>query len=266
MSETPAQPPALSLRQVTDLEGFQQCVEIETAVWGYDPADMIPRRMFLLASRIGGQVLGAYDGDVLAGFAMALPGYRAGRPYLHSHMLGVLPAYRNAGLGRRLKLAQREDALARGIELMEWTFDPLEIRNAHLNIARLGAVVRRYQRDFYGPSSSPLQGGLPTDRVYAEWWLNSPRVHTLLRGEAETTPVQLTVEVPAGIYQWKAAPEHREKARRVQLENASTLEKAFANGFAVLGFERSENGDGRYLLGPWREPATETQAGSLNSF
>src|ERR1019366_5120641 len=113
--------------------------------------------------------------DVLVGFAMALPGYRDGKPYLHSHMLAVLPEYRNGGLGRRLKLAQRDDALARGFDRMEWAFDPLEIKNAHLNLVRLGAIVRRYIRDFYGPSTSLLQGGLPTDRLVAEWWLRAAR-------------------------------------------------------------------------------------------
>ncbi len=109
--------------------------------------------------RIGGQVIGAFDGDAIIGFAMSLPGYRDGKPYLHSHMLAVLPQYRNSGTGRRLKLAQRDDAIARGFHLMEWTFDPLEIRNAHLNIsARLGVIVRRYQPDFLRPLLIPLAG------------------------------------------------------------------------------------------------------------
>ena len=133
----------------------------------------------MVAKRIGGQVIGAFDGDTQIGFAMSLPGYRDGKPYLHSHMLAVLPQYRNEGIGRRLKLAQRDDAIARGFDLMEWTLNPLEIRNAHLNIARLGAIVRRYEPNFYGPSSSPLQGGLPTDRLYAEWWLRSSRVASI---------------------------------------------------------------------------------------
>jgi predicted GNAT superfamily acetyltransferase len=137
---------------------YERCIELQAAVWGYSDGDLVPRRMFILADCIGGQVIGAFDGDVIVGFAMSLPGYRAGKPYLHSHMLAVLPEYRNAGLGRKLKLAQRDDALDRGIDLMEWTFDPLEIKNAHLNIARLGAIARRYERDFYGPSTSPLQG------------------------------------------------------------------------------------------------------------
>lgn len=242
---------SIAVRPVTDLRGFERCVELETAVWGYDPADIIPRRMFLLASRIGGQVLGAYDKDTMVGFAMALPGYRASQPYLHSHMLAVLPEYRNAGVGRRLKLAQRDEALSRGIVLMEWTFDPLQIGNAHLNIARLGAVVRRYQRDFYGPSSSPLQGGLPTDRVYAEWWLGSGRVRRALADDAGPVLVERVVDVPVDVYEWKASEQDRGRAQAVQARNAEALEQAFAEGLAVVGYRRSSNGDGHFLLGRW---------------
>ena len=245
--------PEVEIRSLTQLAEFDGCVEIEMAVWGYDPADMIPRRMFLLASRIGGQVMGAFVSGRMAGFAMALPGYRNGHPYLHSHMVGVLPEYRNLGLGRHLKLAQREDALARGFALMEWTFDPLEIKNAHLNIARLGAVVRRYENNFYGPSSSPLQGGLPTDRVYAEWWLRSERVRRTLAGEPASFEIAGQVDVPADIYRWKASPEHREAARQVQARNAAALQDAFARGLSVLGYGRGEVGDGRFLLGFWDE-------------
>jgi predicted GNAT superfamily acetyltransferase len=245
---------AVEIRCLTELAEFDACVEIETAVWGYDPADIIPRRVFLLASRIGGQVMGAFAGGTMAGFAMALPGYRHGRPYLHSHMVGVLPGFRNLGLGRQLKLAQREDALERGFELMEWTFDPLEIKNAHLNIVRLGAIVRRYKRNFYGPSSSPLQGGLPTDRVYAEWWLRSKRVCSVLGGEQREFEVLEQVSVPAKIYDWKASPAHREEARRIQANNAAALEDAFARGHSVLGYRRNTDGDGTFLLGKWDEP------------
>jgi predicted GNAT superfamily acetyltransferase len=245
---------ALEIRRLNELSEFDQCVDIETAVWGYDPADMIPRRMFLLASRIGGQVLGAFVGSVMAGFAMALPGYRNGHPYLHSHMVGVLPEFRNMGLGRRLKLAQRADALERGFELMEWTFDPLEIKNAHLNIVRLGAIVRRYKRNFYGPSSSPLQGGLPTDRVYAEWWLRSERVTSVLAGEPPRVAVIEQVKVPAAIYAWKASEQQRGQARQIQAKNAAALEDAFARGLAVLGYRRDAAGDGSFLLGRWDEP------------
>jgi predicted GNAT superfamily acetyltransferase len=246
-------PPVIRIAAVHDLAQFQSCVDLQVAVWGYSDGDLIPRRMFLLADRIGGQVLGAFDGETIVGFAMALPGYRNGQPYLHSHMLAVLPEYRNLGLGRRLKLAQRDDAVARGFELMEWTFDPLEIKNAHLNIARLGAICRRYQPDFYGPSSSPLQGGLPTDRLYAEWWLRSARVLRIL-GEAApeggAQKISEEVVVPHELYQWKQETATRELASDRQRCNREALQSAFARGLAVVGYRRESNGDGHFLLGP----------------
>ena len=247
----------IHIRSLTDLHEFSQCVALEEAIWGYDPADIIPRRVFLLASRIGGQVLGAFDSDrpnaAPIGFAMALPAYRNDHPYLHSHMVGVLPEHRNRGIARALKLAQRDDALARGIDLMEWTFDPLEIKNAHLNIAKLGAIIRRYKHNFYGPSSSPLQGGLPTDRVYAEWWLRSNRVERVLRGDPQSIEVLEHVDVPSEIYAWKALPPDRDTARDLQASNAAALESAFARNLCVLGYQRTERGDGQFLLGHWDE-------------
>ncbi len=243
----------IRIEKLTTLEQFERCVELQLAVWQYDAADLIPKRMFLLAQKIGGQVFGAVDeatGEIVA-FAMGLAGYRDGTPYLHSHMLAVLPEYRNHGIGRRLKLAQRDDAIARGIELMEWTFDPLEIKNAHLNIARLGAICRRYAGNFYGASSSPLQGGLPTDRLYAEWWLRSVRVERMLMGDQTLAAPAVTerVFVPHRIPAWKADPERRADALRVQTENRDALEAAFARGLAVVGYERTAEGDGAFLLG-----------------
>lgn len=243
----------IEIRPLTSLEHFERCVVLQLEVWGYSDGDVIPRRVFLVAQRIGGQVLGAFDGETVVGFAMSLPGYRNGKSYLHSHMLAVLPEYRNAGLGRRLKLAQRDDAVARGFDLMEWTFDPLEIKNAHLNIARLGAIVRRYQPDFYGPSSSPLQGGLPTDRLYAEWWLNSPRVKRVLAGEPMPLEVVERVIVPHTIYQWKQDPGQRGLARELQTRNREALQASFQRGLAVIGYERDPEGNGCFLLGPWNE-------------
>jgi predicted GNAT superfamily acetyltransferase len=245
--------PNIHIRPLTTLEHFERCVVLQIDVWGYSDGDVIPRRVFVVAQRIGGQVIGAFDGDTLVGFAMSLPGYRDGKPYLHSHMLAVLPQYRNAGIGRSLKLAQRDDAIARGFDLMEWTFDPLEIRNAHLNVARLGVIVRRYQPDFYGPSSSPLQGGLPTDRLYAEWWLRSDRVASILRGEAQSIEVIERVTVPHTIYQWKQDAQQRNLALAVQSSNREALESAFRRGFAVIGYERDAQGNGSFLLGPWKE-------------
>jgi predicted GNAT superfamily acetyltransferase len=244
----------IEIRNLDSLDQFERCVVLQLEVWGYSDGDLIPRRVFLVAQRIGGQVLGAFDGGIIVGFAMSLPGFRNGRSYLHSHMLAVLPEYRNAGLGRRLKLAQREDALARGFDLMEWTFDPLEIKNAHLNIARLGAITRRYQADFYGPSSSPLQGGLPTDRLYAEWWLRSPRVVGMMRGEAQPEEIVERVTVPHTIYQWKQDSQQRSLAQALQSKNRAALESAFSRGLVAVGYERDASGNGSFLLGKWKEP------------
>ena len=219
-TEVPAK--EFRIASASSLADFERCVELQLAVWGYSDGDLIPKRVFIVADAIGGQVIGAFDRDVMVGFAMALPGYRDGKPYLHSHMSWrSCRSIRNAGLGRRLKLAQREDALARGFDRMEWTFDPLEIKNAHLNMARLGAISRRYIPDFYGPSTSPLQGGLPTDRLVAEWWLKSIRVGRVL-GEIpgeETAAVEERVDVPAAIYDWKRSPDRRKLAQSLQSNN-----------------------------------------------
>jgi predicted GNAT superfamily acetyltransferase len=136
---------------------------------------------------------------------------------------------------------------------MEWTFDPLEVKNAHLNIARLGAIVRRYLPNFYGPSTSPLQGGLPTDRLVAEWWLASDRVARVLdresEGKAEAGEILEQVDVPAEVYEWKRNPERRKLAEDLQTKNREKFQSAFARGLDVIGFSRAFNGDGSYLLG-----------------
>src|SRR5207253_10578786 len=164
----------------------------------------------VVADKVGGQVMGAFDGTEMVGFALSVPGTRSGHVYLHSHMLAVRKDHRNGGLGRRLKMLQREEALARGIELIEWTFDPLEIKNAYLNIEKLGAIARRYTINQYGITTSPLQGGLPTDRLIAEWWLKSKRVKKLLiDGSVPRTEAVIRIPVPAAIYEWKASAETR---------------------------------------------------------
>ena len=245
---------AIQIRPAKGIDELDACVQLQVATWGYDASDIVPRRLFSLATRIGGQVLGAFAADRLVGFLLALPGFRNGCGYLHSHMLAVVPELRNSGLGARIKLAQREDALARGIDLIEWTFDPLVAKNAYLNLHRLGAIARRYAHNFYGPTSSPLQGGLPTDRLYAEWWLRSDRVLRALRGTPASSAVAERIHLPAELDAWKTLPEGRAKARVLQAGNAVALEQAFAKGFAALDFEQKTGGGGSYLLGIWDEP------------
>ena len=174
----------IEIRQLFQLEEFGAIFEMQKTIWSYADSELVPMRFLAVVAKVGGHVFGAFDGSRMIGFCFAIPGIKpAGRPYLHSHMLGVLPEYRNAQIGRRLKLRQREDALARGIALIEWTFDPLELKNAFLNIEKLGAIVRVYKENQYGTTTSPLHGGLPTDRCTAEWWIDSPRVHSVLTGD-----------------------------------------------------------------------------------
>ncbi len=177
----------------------------------------------------------------MAGFALAYPGIRDGKPYLHSHMAAVLPEFRDLGIGRQLKLAQREEALARGIRLIEWTFDPLQTKNAYFNICRLGAIARRYLSDVYGPTSSPLHAGLPTDRLVAEWYLESPRVVDILTGK---TPVRGPQTESVRIAVDDASPE---VVADVQTKTREQFQKLFSAGYSVTGFER-EPGGGSYIL------------------
>ena len=247
-------PDSLVLRKCEGLEELRACLALQKEVWNFTDIELVPLRIFVVAQKVGGQVMGAFDGKDLIGFAMAIPGYRNGHPYLYSHMLAVHKEYRNAGVGRRLKLLQREDGMARGFELMEWTFDPLEIKNAYLNIEKLGAITRRYNENQYGITSSPLQGGLPTDRLVAEWWFKSKRVENAMHGEAKPAfKTAESIEVPAQIYDWKASPATRDLANEVQTRNRGVFLKAFSSGLAVLGYERDKAGNGKFLLGRWEE-------------
>ncbi len=245
---------SIVLRRCDGLEELRACVALQKEVWNFTDAELIPLRMFVVADKVGGQVMGAFDGSEMIGFALSVPGTRSGHIYLHSHMLAVRKEYRNGGLGRRLKLLQRADALARGIELIEWTFDPLEIKNSYLNLEKLGAIARRYNINQYGITSSPLQGGLPSDRLIAEWWLKSKRVETLLAtGKNHAAAGELKIEVPAQIYDWKAAPDTRDRARQVQERNREAFLQAFDEGLAVLGYEHDVEGNGKFILGRWDE-------------
>ena len=216
----------IEIRELSSEPELREAVALQKTIWGFDDADLLPFRMFVVTTKIGGQLLGAFDNSRMIAFCVAIPGLKpGGKVYLHSHMLGVLPEYRNSGIGRQLKLRQRDDALARGIDLIEWTFDPLDLKNAYFNVERLGAIVRRYVRNQYGVSSSALHGGLPTDRCVAEWWIREPRVKT---------EVVERIHVPADIAD----------ARAKQAEIADRFEQCFARGLTVVGVESAS-----YLLG-----------------
>lgn len=239
----------IEIRALSQLDAFEEVERVQQSVWGFADRELLPARFIVVVNRIGGQVFGAYDAGKLVGFCLAVPGLKPdGCPYLHSHMLAVLPEYRNAGVGRSLKLRQRSDALARGLGLIEWTFSPLELKNAFLNIERLGAIVRRYLENQYGISSSPLDGGLPTDRCVAEWWIATPRVEAAVAGEKPAPRFVERITVPADIARIRR--EQPERAREIQRTNAERFQDCFARGLAVTGFQRAA-ADGVYLLEPW---------------
>jgi predicted GNAT superfamily acetyltransferase len=237
------------IRQLFRLEEFQDVLHLQKLIWGFQDIELLPLRFLVVVSKVGGHVFGAFEGKEMIGFCFAIPGIKADcAPYLHSHMLGVMPAYHNTGIGRQLKLRQRQDALARGIDLIEWTFDPLELKNAFFNIERLGAVLRRYSENQYGFTASPLHGGLPTDRCIAEWWIRSPRVEEILAGRTPNRRIEERIAYPFDIARIRR--DDRERARRIQEQNGEKFKAAFERGLAVTGFERSDT-EGAYLLEPW---------------
>ncbi len=254
----------IQIRKCTTLPDFHRSVEIQRAVWGESDLETEPYTTFVVANQTGGQVLGAFDGPTMVGFTMALVGVRGKTPYLHSHMTGVLPEYRNRKIGRALKLFQREEALSRDIRLIEWTFDPLETRNAHFNLNRLGAIVRTYIPDFYGVTTSPLHRNLPTDRLLAEWHLDSKRVIAAINN---LTPDP--TEAPAVIHIPQVAPASSRPApsqfasvaatsasdsstSNIQSKLRSEFQAWFSKNHAATSLRFTPTG-ADYLLHPWSD-------------
>jgi predicted GNAT superfamily acetyltransferase len=240
------------VRKCERLEEFHLCVDLQRQIWGETDLEVEPATMFVVASHSGGQVLGAFDGDKLVGYTLSVVGLRDGGVYLHSHMTGVHADYRNQGVGRMLKLFQRDEALGRGIRLIAWTFDPLEIRNAHFNLNRLGAICRQYRENLYGVTTSPLHRGFPTDRLVAEWHLDSARVVASLADLTKEPPeVPGTIELPAELERWKH--ENSAQVEKVQARVREEFLMWFARGYAAVGVRRAPSGAAAYLLMPWSD-------------
>ncbi len=268
----------LTFRDLTTLDEFAQVVELERHIWGPGYDEVVPVPILAVSVHRGGILIGAFEGGRMVGFVYSLPGVKDGKPTQWSHMAGVVAEYRNAGLGRTLKVLQRERALAMGLDLIEWTYDPLQAMNAHLNFSKLGVVVEEYAVNLYGESSSPLHRGNPTDRFVAEWWIRTPHVERRLNasgpltlrsheiGEAshanraaagaslECTEVDLTlsarrvtVEIPMGFTEMlSAAPD---SARRWRLATRDIFTAYFARGYRVVEFFLDRGArTGAYLL------------------
>jgi len=236
----------MEIRRCSTLAEYDECVRLAKVVWGGEI--VVPSPIFVVAHHTGGQVLGAFEGSALIGFTLALAAVRAGKPYLHSHMTAVLPESRDRGVGRRLKLFQREDALKRGIDLIEWTFDPLDLKNAHFNLNILGAVVRRIIPDCYGVTDSPLHGGLPTDRLVAEWWLGSERVKSILAGQSRAAARRAPrIALPEDVEAIKATD--RPAAARIQGEAREQFQYWFTKDYVATSVE-TRDAEIAYVLEP----------------
>ena len=240
----------IAIRKCETLRDFNLCVELQRQVWGESDLEVEPATLFIVAAHTGGQVLGAFDGPRLAGFTLAVAGLRDATPYLHSHMTGVHPDYQGRGVGKSLKLFQREDALARGVRRIEWTFDPLGMRNAHFNLNLLGAIARKYLPNLYGVTSSPLHRNMETDRLLAEWHLDSPRVIAAIQNVVPAQAPAAAILMPEQLETWQAqgSPELVTLQARVRKE----FTDYFSRGYAALAATRSAR-ESAYSLAPWSD-------------
>jgi predicted GNAT superfamily acetyltransferase len=183
--------PIITVRALESIPEFLQAEELQRQVWPGSDLDVVPLHMLTILAHNGGLVLGAFHGERMVGFLLGFLGTDEGqtnRPALArlkhcSHMVGVLPEYRGQHVGYQLKLAQRDHVSVQGVRLITWTYDPLGSRNAHLNIAKLGAVCHLYQEAVYGDMRDGLNAGLPSDRFQVDWWITSPRVKERLFGQ-----------------------------------------------------------------------------------
>lgn len=271
--------PPVTIRHLNTIGEFREVVNLEHAIWGYtDSGDVVTVPVFIFTVKRGAVLIGAFDpSDRMVGFAYAVVGMKGGRPMLWSHMTGVLPEYRG-GLGYQLKLEQRNRALAQGYDLIEWTFDPMQAMNAHLNFAKLGGVVEEYAENFYGESTSALHRGTPTDRLIVSWRIAAPHVvrrlepasfqvrsHevadapvvnvTAMAGEwREVKAIDLTVserrlwiEIPTGFTQMQQ--QSPERALQWRLHVRQMFQAYFAKGYRAVDFVlQRDAGFGRYLL------------------
>lgn len=226
-------------------------MDLQRLIWGESDLETEPYTTFVVAHQTGGQVLGAFDEQEMVGFTLAIVGLRERTPYLHSHMTGVLPSHRDRKVGRLLKLFQRDDALSRNFRRVEWTFDPLEIRNAHFNLNRLGAIVRTYIPNFYGITSSPLHRGLPTDRLLAEWHLDTPRTIAAIENlpTAAQEPASI-IRVPAGLDDLRQSDPLA--AEKIQSSIREEFLRHFSRGYAATSIRMTASG-AEYDLFPWSD-------------
>jgi predicted GNAT superfamily acetyltransferase len=242
-------PDPIRIRACTTLAEFGRCVELQRLLWGSSDRDLVPKEIYVVAVKVGGHLLGAFDGADMIGFALASPGYRPGQSYLYSLMTAVLPSYEQSDVQRRLRLEQRDHALARGFDLVEWSFDPLAVEEAEFAIERLGAVGRRLERGHYADTTvAGPAAGLPL-RLVAEWWLRTPRVEAALKGP-RAGPLAPGVQVHVPIASGNGKKADPAAVQGIYATVEEQLGRWLKQGYAVVGFERSQD-RGTYLLAPF---------------
>jgi len=243
---SPAAVHKILIRDLQSFEDLLQVKAVEKEVWGMADEDSLPMTLAVALHAAGSVFVGAFDGPRLVGFAFGFIGREHGEPAIHSHMLAVLDPYRQHDLGLRLKLAQRDRALAMGIREMTWTFDPLQSRNAHFNLAKLGVVSDSYKIDFYGPETSSMLHRNGTDRLWVRWMLDSPRVRTRLGGRnpRSETMDALRLLAPLVAFNGDGRP-----ARADLQESLSRQRVSIEIPGDILAVEKADMGLARY----WRE-------------
>jgi len=259
-SRASASPPPVDIRLVRTHDEFAACEAMSRDIWGAAERNVVPRELLLTIQHNGGLVHGAFlPAGQLVGFCFAFLGRRDGQLRFCSHQLGVLEAFRGSGIGIALKQAQRYDALRLGVDLVTWTFDPLEARNAYINLHRLGCIARLYDRDHYGAMEDELNRGLPSDRFEAEWWLRRTKPFVpagdpvvMLRVGADGEPVRELLDVSPGTTVLISVPPDFQAVKRASLELAvrwrmesrAAFEAALTAGLIVVDFRR----DGAYVM------------------
>jgi predicted GNAT superfamily acetyltransferase len=259
---------SVEIRDFEKPTDYEACAQLQVDVWGFSAADAVPPLHLIAMHHYGGILLGAFERERMVGFVCGFSGWDRGRVFHHSHMLAVVPEYRGSGLGEKLKWAQRNRVMEQGIELVNWTFDPLQAVNANLNVNRLAATVGKYRVNIYGESKSPLHGSLPTDRFEAEWLLSSERVTKALRGELPAWPswenlpranateiaksgFRVSAEADLEIDEDAVLAEIPESINRImaqdmelaldwRLKTRHLFRSYFERGYVVKGFHRSE--------------------------
>jgi predicted GNAT superfamily acetyltransferase len=246
----------VEIRECMAIDELDNCVRLQREVFGLPELEISPRRHLIVSRQAGGWTLGAFVNERLVGFVHHLAAVRGDEIFGYSHMMAVDLDYQNQGVGARLKWSQRGRAIQEGRSFIKWTWDPMQARNAHFNLNRLGVTVSSYAENFYGTdyATTPTPAGaepagIDSDRLFANWQLNWRRVVDLGKGGSalETVPgkVDAVINIPAN---WtKLSREHPADAKQEQLRVRGEFERAFAAGRVAAGFERSSD-QPRYLL------------------